>query len=177
MAMNAQQKIKLIKYALNTPEKKSEIVAALRKEASSKEAGFLSRILKTKKPATFEGTTEEYIQNMLKGSRPKARNLSQADIKAAYANLMKSVDAFDKEYKEYKRQVASEFKDLLLVQSELDKDTGDWTDAQQKKIEEPWGRLQKANYDEDQFTKALDELKKRAREAQALGREWGTIWL
>jgi len=38
MSLNAQQKVKLIKYAFEHPEKKSEIIEALRKDASVKTA-------------------------------------------------------------------------------------------------------------------------------------------
>lgn len=80
----------------------------------------MSRIFESKKPATYEGTNEEYVKTILDKRRPPPRNLTQAQIKAVYETLKKAMAIFEEKYQEYKKQISSEFKDLIFVQGELD---------------------------------------------------------
>lgn len=159
--LSKPQRIKLAKYALEHPELKSDIVAALKKEASqAKEAGLLSKFFSKKPSEDPQKLKKKYEVAVLHTSDPGPKKVKEQSDK-----YFKALDDFKKILVEHKKNAKAELKDILTLEEVWAVDPNDWENPTKyedlrKKWADPHDRVYNSRngYDEDQFIAAIQNL-------------------
>jgi len=171
---------KMKKMPAGDPKKFKKMMKEVSQMADSKpqkggkKAGLLSELFTKKKPPTFEGTDEEYVQNALKKKLPKAQVIGSKQIREAKNRLKKARLDFFKSMAKYSKEEDQHLRDALLLQIDME-EMAKQPKAMSEEAGKAWERIQEPNYSADEFKEALEKFKKTVSETQALMREWGEI--